>query len=60
MQGADLETFKGQDAPTRALILRLLDEPSDADFIELANHPNGAMLATWLLELPAYRDGKAA
>jgi len=50
----DLETFTAFDAPTRALILRLLDEPTDADFAALKERPNAVMLATWLGELPAY------
>lgn len=53
---ADLETFKALDGPTQSLILRLLeDEPTDAAFVELSRHTNGAMLANWLLTLPAYR-----
>lgn len=54
MREADLETFKSLDKPTRALILRLLDVPTDEDHEALRRHPNGAMLANWLLELPAY------
>lgn len=57
LQGSDLETFKSLDGPTRKLILRLLDEPTDADFESLRSHPNRLMLATWLGELPAYRGG---
>lgn len=56
MRGDDLATFQSQDAQTRSLILRLLDSPTDADHEELQSHPNGAMLASWLLELPAYQN----
>lgn len=56
MRSADLATFQVQDAPTRNLILRLLDHPTDADHDELQRHPNSAMLANWLLELPAYAN----
>ena len=57
LQGSDLETFKALDQPTRQLMLRLVDEPNDADFDALKRHPNAVMLATWLGELPAYRGG---
>jgi hypothetical protein len=56
-RGVDLETFKGFDQPTRALILRLLDKPTDGDWDALKDHPNAAILASWLGELPAYRGG---
>ena len=52
----DLETFEALDQPTRNLILRMIDEPTDDDHAELRDHPNGRMLASWLLELPAYGD----
>ena len=58
MEEADLETFLSLDRPTRHLVLRLLGEdgPStDADRAVLDAHPNGEMLASWLLMLPAYR-----
>ncbi|WP_435594656.1 hypothetical protein [Tsukamurella tyrosinosolvens] len=55
-QDADLQTFLALEPTTRMLILRLLDAPTDRDFAALAAHPNGAMLASWLLEQPAYRD----
>ena len=55
LQNEDLETFKGLDQPTRQLILRLLDEPTEPDFAALQDHPNGALLAAWLIEQPAYR-----
>jgi hypothetical protein len=54
----DLATFLGLDAPTRNLVLRLLgllDGPTEADHDELARHPQSAILAGWLLTLPAYR-----
>ncbi len=54
LRDADLQTFQALDQPSRHLILRLLDEPSSADFADLAAQPNGAMLANWLLALPAY------
>jgi len=54
LKNEDLETFKGLDQPTRQLILRLLDEPTALDFAALQDHPNGALLATWLLQQPAY------
>ncbi|WP_156422432.1 MULTISPECIES: hypothetical protein [unclassified Gordonia (in: high G+C Gram-positive bacteria)] len=38
------------------MVLRLLDEPTDDDHAELSRHPNSKMLASWLLELPAYRE----
>jgi hypothetical protein len=56
MQDADLETFKSLDKPTRTLVLRLLDSPTDKDHDALDRHPNGAMLASWLLTLPAYAN----
>ncbi|MBM0127580.1 hypothetical protein [Pimelobacter simplex] len=54
MQSIDLETFQSLDRPTRHLVLRLLDEPTETDWVALDKHPNGKMLASWLLELPAY------
>lgn len=53
-RNVDLETFNSLDDKTRDLVTRLLDEPTDRDFEELQRHPNSKMLATWLLELPAY------
>lgn len=53
-QAVDLETFKALDKPTRQLILRLLDEPTDRDWEDLRQHPQGEALASWLLLLPAY------
>lgn len=53
----DLETFKRLDPGTRRLILALLGasgEPTEADMEELASHPQGKMLASWLLAMPAY------
>jgi len=35
-------------------VLRLLDSPSEADFRDLDQHPQGKELAQWLLTLPAY------
>ena len=46
--------FRDLDDETRALVLRLLDSPSEFDFGELAQHPAGVALAQWLLTLPAY------
>ncbi|TDZ87355.1 hypothetical protein DE4585_00347 [Mycobacteroides salmoniphilum] len=53
---ADLETFQMLDAPTRSLILRMLDEPTDDDHAALGSHPRAAMIASWLLTLPPYRN----
>ncbi|RIT28915.1 hypothetical protein D2E76_26450 [Mycobacteroides abscessus] len=53
---ADLETFQTLDPPTRSLISRMLDEPTDDDHAALRSHPSGRMLASWLLTLPSYRD----
>ena len=53
MRNTDLETFNSLDGPTRDLVLRLLGRdggPTDADHAELQGHPNGEMLASWLLE----------
>ncbi len=57
LRDADAATFTALDKPTRQLILRLLDEPTTADHDALRAHPNGAMLAEWLLSLPAYSEG---
>ncbi|WP_210686361.1 hypothetical protein [Mycolicibacterium sp. GESEQ-9] len=54
MRDVDLETFMSLDKGTRILVLRMLDDPTDADFTELRNHPNAQSLASWLLELPPY------
>jgi hypothetical protein len=51
---ADIETFQSLDQPTRALILRMLARPTNDDREELRQHPNGEMLAAWLLRMPAY------
>lgn len=56
MRGIDLETFRALDRPTRHLILRLLDSPTESDQAALAAHPQGKALASWLLTLPAYVD----
>ncbi|MDL9944271.1 hypothetical protein QSJ19_01465 [Gordonia sp. ABSL11-1] len=55
-QDVDLETFQSLDAPTRSLILRMLDDPTDSDHQALTDHPNSKMLATWLLQLPPYQS----
>ncbi len=58
MEGEDLETFLAQDGPTRHLILCMLGAYgpiTDAHHDQLAAHPNGRMITTWLLQLPAYR-----
>lgn len=49
-------TFRSFDPETRALVVRLLDSPTEADFAELDSLPHGTALAQWLLTLPAYRD----
>jgi hypothetical protein len=54
---ADIETFQSLDRPTRALVLRMLARPTRDDREELRRHPNGEMLAAWLLRLPAYAGG---
>jgi hypothetical protein len=58
LRSVDLETFQSLDQPTRVLILRLLAAEYLADdcYTELGNHPNGAMLSSWLLTLPAYQE----
>lgn len=56
LRSEDLATFQSLDRPTRHLILRLLHEPADSDWASLAAHPQGKALASWLLELPAYRE----
>lgn len=48
--------FRSFDAETRALVIRLLDSPTEADLVELAAMPHGTALAQWLLTLPAYRN----
>ena len=52
----DAETFLAFDAATRNLIIRMLDEPNDDDWLELERHEQGAMIAAWLLTLPAYAE----
>jgi hypothetical protein len=54
LRAEDVETFRSLDEPTRRLVLRLLESPSERDFAELRQHPGGAMVAEWLLVLPAY------
>lgn len=56
MRNVDLETFKSLDAPTRALVLRMLDHPTAEDHEALRAHPDKIMLSSWLLELPAYAN----
>lgn len=51
----DQRTFLSLDQPTRALILRLLSDPSDADWEELGKHPNSRKLTEWLFSQPAYQ-----
>jgi hypothetical protein len=48
--------FRRVDAETRALIRRLLDDPSDTELRALHEHPDGAALSEWLLSLPSYLD----
>jgi len=55
LKDADLNTFRALDKDTRSLVLRMLDDPTDSDFTALKAHPNAEVLASWLLELPAYR-----
>ena len=58
LQPEDLATFQDLDAATRDLVLRLLGRdgpPAESDHEALAQHPRAPMLASWLLELPAYR-----
>lgn len=53
----DRSTFMALDRSTRRLVLALLGAfgpPTEADHEALQRHPNGRMLATWLLELPAF------
>ncbi len=53
----DLALFRSLDGPTRRLILRHLGmygPTTDDDHRALANHPQGRLLAEWLLSLPAY------
>lgn len=54
MRDIDLETFKAFDNPTRQLVLRLLDSPTDRDWDSLGQHVQGKAIASWLLTLPAY------
>ncbi len=49
-----LAQFRDLDDETRALVLRLLDSPTDRDFLELGGHPARRAIAQWLLTLPAY------
>lgn len=56
MRDVDTETFQALDKPTRQLILRLLDSPTERDHAALAEHPQGKALASWLLALPPYAD----
>lgn len=41
----------------RALVLRLLEAPAEADFAALAALLHGRALAEWVLALPAYQGG---
>ena len=52
-QGAFAQ-FRALDRGTRALVLRRLDSPNDADFRDLDQHPQGTGIAQWLLTLPSY------
>jgi hypothetical protein len=49
-------TFTRLEPERKRLVLRLIDEPTDGDFRELAElpDPEGVNLARWLLTLPAY------
>lgn len=49
-------TFRSLDPDTRALVIRLLESPTTADFAELESLPHGRALAQWLLTLPAYTN----
>ena len=51
-----LAQFLDLDKPTKALVLRLLDQPAEADWTEFGSLPNGKALARWLMTLPAYRN----
>jgi hypothetical protein len=55
---ADVATFVAFDQPTRQLVLRLLGytDPADRNHAldDLGRHPQAALLAAWLLRLPAY------
>jgi hypothetical protein len=52
----DLATFRALKPERRNLVLRLLHQPTEADFAALAALEGGKDLARWLLTLPAYRD----
>lgn len=59
LQADDLDTFLSLDAPTRRLILACLhpDEAVRCDALgRLGDHPQGRILAEWLLRLPAYAE----
>jgi hypothetical protein len=56
MEPGALATFLTLEPDTRALILRLLDSPTESDFAELDAHPAGRGLAEWLVTLPAYAN----
>lgn len=49
-------TFQSFDPETRALVIRLLDSPTEADVADLRGLPHGKALAQRLLTLPAYRN----
>ncbi len=55
LRKVDRETFLSLDRATKLLVLRMLDQPTAADFDDLRNHPNAVALASWLLDLPPYR-----
>lgn len=49
-------TFLNLEPERRALVLRLLNDPSEADMDELDSLDDGGSLARWLLTLPAYQS----
>ena len=50
--------FLALDRGTRALVRCLLDSPSEADWRELDQHPQGTEIAGYLLTLPAYVNAR--
>ncbi|MBU8808951.1 hypothetical protein KL953_08585 [Mycolicibacterium goodii] len=55
LKESDLATFEALDGPTRVLVLRVL-ALDDGAFDDLAEHPNGPMLAHWLLRQSAFSE----
>lgn len=52
-----VKQFQRFDIRTRDLVMRLCDNPCDADIEELISHPIGPWLARWIMTLPMVAAG---